>query len=140
VKLSLSYKKAMPLYIVLTEQLDGYEKIIVGPDGKDKVVRCLYELGAVRLDIARNANRVKTIIVEYEAVRIACVKKLAGDKDAITQQDNPKEFADFIAEMTPLQDKESEIEVTPLNRSICDANQFPITALVVLDEIGMLVE
>lgn len=130
------------LFTALTHGLDGYDGVIVDAKGEQKQVRHMFELGAVRLDIAVNANKLKPIVRSLEEARNSLIKGLAGGKGEMKQEDNPEGFSKLEADILAMLSVEHDVDLKPLKRSSLklDINPISVPILMILESSGLLVE
>jgi len=140
--MKLSVKKAIPLFSVFANELDGYDVVIKDKEGKNIVVRTLYQLGAIRLDIAINANRLRPMIEAFDKARMSLIKEITGGKDTLSKEDNPDGWDRYLREGDVMQNQEEEIELKPIKRSALrlDSNPVSVPALMLLEEAELLTD
>ena len=129
--IEISMKDALELYTVLTRQFDTYNK-----DGKD----IPFTLGAVRFDIARNANVLKPSIEAYEKARNDLITQLSNGTGKLDNETNPAVLMEFGTEVEKILGQRLGFDVTRIEKEDLklDVNPIAITALMVLHSTGVL--
>jgi hypothetical protein len=114
--------------------LDGFERVVRDGD-RDRVVTQYYALGAARLDIARNMNKLKAALEAIDQARVALVRECKGGPGDLRQGDPG--WPRFVAEFEAMANREEEIEFIPVKRDDLklDQNEIPVTTLAALEAI-----
>lgn len=89
----------------------------------------------VRWNLARNLRSVAEVAKDFEAQRVAIVKRLAGDKETIELGTPEHEVA--VKEIQELLDVETEVKLLKFQASdiLRDDVPVPATLLAALDEL-----
>lgn len=114
--------------------LDGYERVVMDGD-RERVVTEYHALGATRLDIAKNLNKLKAALSALEEARVALVRECKGGPGDLSAAD--PEWPRFVAEFEAMANREEEIELVEIRRDALrlDRNPLPIPALAALEAI-----
>lgn len=130
------------LFMVLTNGLDGYDDVAIGDNGKPKAVRRMFELGAIRLDIALNSNKLKPIVQTLEETRNTLITELSGGAKELTAEDNPVGFAKLEAEVRKMLLAEQDVDLKQIKRSSLklDVNPISVQAIMILEDSGLLTD
>lgn len=130
------------LFIVFSQGLDSCEEVVPDAQGKPRVTQKMFSLGALRLTIAVNANKLKPIVQSFEEARNALLMELSGGKGEINQTADPAAFAKYQDALQSMTSAEHEIDLKALSKAALklDLNPITIQALMILEENGLLVD
>jgi hypothetical protein len=126
----------------MTNELDGYDDVANDSNGKPKAIRRMFELGALRLDIALNSNKLKPIVQGLEDARNALITELSGGGKELTVADNPTGFARLESEVRKMLLAEHDVDLKQMKRSSLklDVNPIAVQALMILEDSGLLTD
>lgn len=121
--------KDVLLTVLALRSLDGMEK------GKERVI---YKFSGLTLyTLAKNLRRLSEINDDLLQTKDKLIRKHNLDKKNAKGElsQDPADVEKFLAEWTPLMEKENEILVTKLklDEFQLDANQIPVTTMSVLE-------
>lgn len=139
-KLALDINQQNALAIAFG-QLDSYEIVTPGVADGAKVVRVPYKLGAARRAVVKNSNALNTSLQSYEEARVALVKEMwptLADGESIKKADDPETFARYQAELQKIRAAKDEFDLLPLLASTMYGDEFPIAALELLEQHGLI--
>lgn len=118
-------------------QLEAGERVEHSNGGGARMIRDPFELGALRLDIARNLNRIRLKLEAFDLMRSDFIRECSDGKDAISKEADPEAWAKFEPVINARLTAEEDIDLIPLpqDKLNLDKNPIPILALAALDSI-----
>jgi hypothetical protein len=141
--LSLTHQKQNEILSSLSA-LDSYETVTPGVESGAKVVRVPYKLGAVRRALVKNINTLKASLENFEEARKGLFKETflgVADEVPVTPATHPKDYPLFMIAFKEMLAATDELVLTPLPAAVLYSDQdFPATALAILDEHGLIEE
>ena len=142
-KLNLNISEQNSLLFAFS-QLDKKEQVVAGVERGEKVVNVHYKLGGpARRLIAKNMSILRTSLTTYEEARKGLLREFwpeASEGDTIERDADPEKYNKFIKQQSDMVEEKEELDLTPLKSLILDGDEFPLEALAVLGQHGLIEE
>lgn len=144
----------MLMYLDVNEQnaifaayskMDTYDHVNPGVEDGPKVIKASYKFGASKRVVIKNMAKLRKTLTEYEEAHKALFREIWPNRDPslpIKKQDDEDNFRKFADEQEKILKVKEEFDLLQLPRDVAygNGNEFPISALLTLEEHGLIEE